>query len=162
MTYTHAEPKDKWGGEHVRHPETGCPLPALSAEVARADDKVRAAFDDGLREVHIELDRVVGSPGKGLGIDCQTVGAVMLARATLHDHPLDQQPAQRASAGETSDSRWALNANGLLSHGCSTAGRERRSQGRLRRASRSLTRLVDCSAVSATSGGTSRVHCGSS
>lgn len=71
------------GGEHIRHPETGCPLPVLSAEVARADDAVRGAFDAGLREVHVELDRVVGSSEKAWALIAQTVGAVMLARATL-------------------------------------------------------------------------------
>ena len=70
-------------GEHIRHPETGCPLPALSAEVARADDTVRAAFDEGLRDVHTELVRVVGSPEKAWALIAQTVGAVMLARAAL-------------------------------------------------------------------------------
>ncbi|MEQ1519471.1 MAG: TetR/AcrR family transcriptional regulator [Usitatibacteraceae bacterium] len=47
--------------QHLRHPELGCPLPALTAEVARADDSVRAAFDEGLREIHAQLTPSAGS-----------------------------------------------------------------------------------------------------
>jgi AcrR family transcriptional regulator len=69
--------------EHVRRPEQGCPLPALAAEVARANDAVRAAFDDGLREVHAELEPIAGSGAKAWALINQSVGAVMLARAAL-------------------------------------------------------------------------------
>jgi AcrR family transcriptional regulator len=69
--------------QHLHHPERGCPLPALAAEVARADDSVRAAFDDGLREVHAQLQGIVGSSAKAWALITQSVGAVMLARAAL-------------------------------------------------------------------------------
>jgi AcrR family transcriptional regulator len=69
--------------QHLRHPERGCPLPALTAEVARADDAVRAAFDDGLRQVHAQLEPIAGSAAKAWALINQSVGAVMLARAAL-------------------------------------------------------------------------------
>ena len=68
---------------HLRHPQQGCPLPGLSAEVARADDAVRAAFDDGLREVHAQLQPIAGSSARAWALINQSVGAVMLARAAL-------------------------------------------------------------------------------
>jgi TetR/AcrR family transcriptional repressor of nem operon len=71
------------GQEHVQRPEQGCPLPVLAAEVARANDAVRTAFDDGLREVHAKLEPIVGSSAKAWALINQSVGAVMLARAVL-------------------------------------------------------------------------------
>jgi len=71
------------GPHHLRHPERGCPLPALTAEVARADDIVRTAFDDGLREVHAALEPIAGSGARAWALIAHSVGAVMLARAAL-------------------------------------------------------------------------------
>ncbi|MCX7164965.1 MAG: TetR/AcrR family transcriptional regulator [Rhodocyclales bacterium] len=69
--------------QHVRHPERGCLLPGLTAEVARADDAVRAAFDGGLREVHKQLEPIAGSSANAWALIARNVGAVMLARAAL-------------------------------------------------------------------------------
>ena len=69
--------------QHLRHPERGCPLPALAAEVARADDAVRIAFDAGLRAVHAQLEPIAGSSAGAWALINQSVGAVMLARAAL-------------------------------------------------------------------------------
>lgn len=66
---------------HVAHPESGCPLPSLSADVARADPAVRAAFERGLLAVHKALKRHVGSADAAWALIAQSVGAVMLARA---------------------------------------------------------------------------------
>ena len=67
---------------HVRSPEAGCPLPGLSAEVARAPDAVRAAFQAGLQQVHAAVaDRVGGDAGLAWALIAQSVGAVLLARA---------------------------------------------------------------------------------
>jgi AcrR family transcriptional regulator len=67
--------------EHVDHPELGCALPSLAADVARADSGVRAAFEDGLRTVHAALKRHAGSDDAAWALIAQSVGAVMLARA---------------------------------------------------------------------------------
>ena len=74
---------------HVRHPEQGCPLPSLTAEVARADDTVRMAYQVGLLDIHQQLQRLAGSSDKAWTLMAQNVGAVMLARA-LTDERLQQ------------------------------------------------------------------------
>jgi TetR/AcrR family transcriptional regulator, transcriptional repressor for nem operon len=68
---------------HVDHPEQGCLLPSLTAEVARADDRVRTAFQSGLQELHATLERLTGSGGRAWALIAQSVGAVMIARAML-------------------------------------------------------------------------------
>ena len=83
--------------QHLRHPERGCPLPALAAEVARADATVRAAFDVGLREVHAQLQPITGSSASAWSLIAQSVGAVMLARAAL-DPSLQQELLESAQA----------------------------------------------------------------
>lgn len=67
--------------EHVEHPELGCALPSLAADVARADPKVREAFEDGLIAVHAALKRHLRSDDAAWALVAQSVGAVMLARA---------------------------------------------------------------------------------
>lgn len=69
--------------QHLSDAERGCPLPALAAEVARADDAVRDAFDAGLREIHAPLATAVGSSAQAWALIAQSVGALMLARAAL-------------------------------------------------------------------------------
>jgi len=67
--------------EHVDHPELGCVLPSLAADVARADAEVRKAFEEGLLAVHSALKRHVRSDEAAWALIAQSVGAVMLARA---------------------------------------------------------------------------------
>ncbi len=67
--------------EHVGHPETGCALPSLAADVARAHSGVRQAFEDGLLAVQAALKRHVISDDAAWALIAQSVGAVMLARA---------------------------------------------------------------------------------
>ncbi|HET9023041.1 MAG TPA: TetR/AcrR family transcriptional regulator [Burkholderiaceae bacterium] len=71
--------------EHVEHPEAGCALPSLAADVARADPEVRKQFEDGLLAVHASLKRHVGSNDAAWSLIAQSVGAVMLARAMQDD-----------------------------------------------------------------------------
>ncbi len=70
---------------HVDHPEQGCPLPSLTAEVARADEPVREAFQAGVQEIHAEVERLTGSSAKAWALIAQTVGAVMIARAMVDE-----------------------------------------------------------------------------
>jgi TetR/AcrR family transcriptional regulator, transcriptional repressor for nem operon len=70
---------------HVDHPELGCPLPSLTAEVARADEEVRDAFQSGVLEVHAALERLSGSGDRAWALIAQSVGAVMIARAVLDE-----------------------------------------------------------------------------
>jgi len=75
--------------QHVDEPGRGCAIPSLTAEVARADDSVRAAFEEGLRDIHAVLTQNLKSDDKAWVLIAQSVGAVMLARAVL-DHATRQ------------------------------------------------------------------------
>lgn len=66
---------------HVEHPRRGCPLPALSAEVARADDTVRETFETRLLQIHEVVRRRCASADEAWTLITQAVGAVTLARA---------------------------------------------------------------------------------
>jgi AcrR family transcriptional regulator len=70
---------------HVKHPESGCPLPSLTSEVARADKSVRAAFESGVLDIHAILERFAASSDRAWALIAQSVGAVMLARAMLNE-----------------------------------------------------------------------------
>jgi hypothetical protein len=86
----------------VQQPERGCPLPALTAEVARADPAVRQAFQEGLLQVHARLQRITGSAQAAWSLIAQNVGAVMLARA------LPDEKLQRRLLAAARRSGWAL------------------------------------------------------
>jgi TetR/AcrR family transcriptional repressor of nem operon len=66
---------------HVEHPEQGCMLPVLTAEVARAGDAVRVEFEAGVNRIHAVLEQITGSRDRAWALLAQIVGAVMLARA---------------------------------------------------------------------------------
>lgn len=75
---------------HRDHPETGCVLPALAADVARSSDEVRAAFTAGLRgylhRLEALLPDVCGADqddreDDALALLSGMVGALLLARA---------------------------------------------------------------------------------
>lgn len=86
------------GRRHRDTPATGCVLPALAADVARAPHEVRAAFTAGLREYLDRLEDLM--PGaddaarrdEALMLLSGMVGALLLARAVdgaeLSDHIL--------------------------------------------------------------------------
>ncbi len=76
--------------QHVRHPEQGCPLPALTPEIARGDDATKAAFQDGLLKIHASLQRLTATFGDAWVLMAQNVGAVMLARA-MPDEKLQRE-----------------------------------------------------------------------
>lgn len=66
---------------HVEHPESGCPLPSLTAEVARASAQVKQVYQEGLLNTHQQVSRLAGSDETAWVLIAQSVGAVMLARA---------------------------------------------------------------------------------
>ncbi len=68
---------------HVEHPEDGCPLPSLAAEIARADEPTREAFETLLVEQRDLLTAILGGETPAWAALAQVVGAVMLARAVL-------------------------------------------------------------------------------
>ena len=76
--------------KHVQNPELGCPLPSLTTEVARADSSVRDAFQQGIQEIHANVEKMTGSTDKAWTLIAQNVGAVMIARA-LTDEKLQRE-----------------------------------------------------------------------
>jgi TetR/AcrR family transcriptional regulator, transcriptional repressor for nem operon len=65
---------------HVNQPGAGCPLPSLASEVARADDVVKEAFEDGIRSIHANVNALTGNADIAWAVMAQNVGAVVLAR----------------------------------------------------------------------------------
>jgi TetR/AcrR family transcriptional regulator, transcriptional repressor for nem operon len=70
---------------HVDDAASGCPVPSLAAEVARASDEVRGAFEVGVLDIKNTLSKLTGSDGAAWTLLAQNVGAVMIARAMLND-----------------------------------------------------------------------------
>lgn len=68
---------------HVADPEQGCPIPALGAEVARADLATRERFETLLLELMSTLQSQVDNPA-AWAILTQAVGGVILARAVAN------------------------------------------------------------------------------
>lgn len=66
---------------HVKHPEAGCVLPSLAAEIARADSTVRELYEKELLKGQEILARRVGSDDLAWAFICQLVGAILMARA---------------------------------------------------------------------------------
>ena len=66
---------------HVEHPEAGCCLPTLTAEIARADEAVREHFEQAVQQMQARLAVLLGDEDRAWSVLSQAVGAVMLARA---------------------------------------------------------------------------------
>lgn len=74
--------------EHLDNVDHGCPLPALTTEVARADPDVKATYAGALTEIIDELETRMPNDGELAPRDrawafmALNVGALMLARGT--------------------------------------------------------------------------------
>jgi TetR/AcrR family transcriptional regulator, transcriptional repressor for nem operon len=66
---------------HVKHPEAGCVLPSLAAEIARADISVKKLYEKELLKGQEILAKRVGSEDLAWAFICQLVGTILLARA---------------------------------------------------------------------------------
>ncbi len=75
---------------HVQQPGDGCPLPSLTAEIGRADGEVKAAFEQGMRTIHANVEALTGDADAAWAVISQNVGAVMLARA-MHSESLQHE-----------------------------------------------------------------------
>ena len=119
--YAAIDPADKAGTgkamnaylslQHVQHPESGCLLPTLTAEVARADPQVRDAFEQGVCGIHAHVEKMTGSSDSAWTLIAQNVGAVMIARA-LSNEKLQRELllALRRSAAQILNSNYRANA----------------------------------------------------
>ncbi|MCC2637565.1 MAG: bacterial regulatory s, tetR family protein [Moraxellaceae bacterium] len=66
---------------HATHPEAGCPIPALGAEIARADTETRDVFETQVRRLHAVFTELLGDGDAAWGVICQAIGGVLVARA---------------------------------------------------------------------------------
>ncbi|HEX8954702.1 MAG TPA: TetR/AcrR family transcriptional regulator [Burkholderiaceae bacterium] len=67
--------------KHVRHPEAGCMLPSLGAEIARADEATRKVFEAELDKGVTMLEEKLGNRDLASAFICQLVGTILIARA---------------------------------------------------------------------------------
>lgn len=65
---------------HALHPEAGCALPTLGAEIARSGPEVRAAVERGVKEIQKSWSSRVGDSDAAWALISQCVGALVLAR----------------------------------------------------------------------------------
>jgi len=66
---------------HALHPESGCALPALGAEIARAEPPVRKGVERSLKKLHkCWSARLDGDPDAAWAVMAQCVGALLMAR----------------------------------------------------------------------------------
>lgn len=66
---------------HVEHPASGCAVPALAPEIARAGTSTQRAFEQGIGELQERFRDLLGDDAKAWSLVSQLVGAVMMARA---------------------------------------------------------------------------------
>lgn len=65
---------------HAEHPESGCVLPTLGPEIARADLQVRSAVERSAKTLHSKWSKHMGDPDAAWALISQCVGAVLLSR----------------------------------------------------------------------------------
>lgn len=70
---------------HIDHPESGCLMPTLAADVARAGEPTRQVFEDRLREAQGDIAGKLGDGTKAWQFLSQIVGAMVLARAVVSE-----------------------------------------------------------------------------
>lgn len=66
---------------HAAHPEKGCPIPSLGAEIARADESTRAHFEELLVQLHGIFAKSSLDTDAAWALMAQAIGGIVLARA---------------------------------------------------------------------------------
>lgn len=70
---------------HIDHPESGCLMPTLAADVARGSQATKQIFEEQLRQAQSEIADRLGDADKAWQFLSQIVGAMVLARAVASD-----------------------------------------------------------------------------
>lgn len=65
---------------HVEHPDSGCALPTLGAEIARAELPVREQAEHWITRLQQAWAAALGDEQQAWAILCQCVGALLVAR----------------------------------------------------------------------------------
>jgi TetR/AcrR family transcriptional repressor of nem operon len=66
---------------HIRHPETGCLLPSLGPEIARADTAVKKIYEVAMLDLQRSWAASLGDGDLAWSVLCQIVGTIVVARA---------------------------------------------------------------------------------
>jgi AcrR family transcriptional regulator len=66
---------------HVQHPDKGCAVPTLGAEVGRADKDAKKIFEDAAKRIHVVWQEKLGDEKLPWAVAAQMIGAILLARA---------------------------------------------------------------------------------
>jgi TetR/AcrR family transcriptional regulator, transcriptional repressor for nem operon len=66
--------------QHAMHPETGCALPTLGPEIARATPAARSEVEKSLKRIQKSWSTHVDNPDAAWAVVAQCVGALLLAR----------------------------------------------------------------------------------
>jgi TetR/AcrR family transcriptional regulator, transcriptional repressor for nem operon len=70
---------------HVTHPGSGCVVPALAAEIARAGETTQKVFEQGIVELKENIRNLVKDDATAWAVIAQLVGAVTVARGLPSD-----------------------------------------------------------------------------
>ncbi|RZI41971.1 TetR/AcrR family transcriptional regulator [Herbaspirillum sp. HC18] len=67
--------------KHVQSPDSGCAVPSLAAEIARADKPTKKTFEDAMKRVHAVWAAQLKDDKAAWAAITQLVGAILIARA---------------------------------------------------------------------------------
>lgn len=70
---------------HVQHPDRGCAVPTLGAEVGRADKSAKKIFEDAAMRIHVVWEEKLGDEKLPWAVAAQMIGSILLARAMASD-----------------------------------------------------------------------------
>jgi TetR/AcrR family transcriptional repressor of nem operon len=77
--------RDYLSSYHATHPETGCVLPTLGPEIARASPEIKARVERALKQLRDRWAERMADDDAGWALLAQCVGALVLARAVASD-----------------------------------------------------------------------------
>ena len=86
--------------QHVAHPETGCPVPSLAAEIARTDTAARQPFEDAMLALHQRFSAVLHDDDQAWALMCQAFGGILVARALATPEARDALLRSLSAAAE--------------------------------------------------------------
>ncbi|AGW93014.1 MULTISPECIES: TetR/AcrR family transcriptional regulator [Cupriavidus] len=75
---------------HALHPESGCALPTLGPEIARAEPAVRASVERSAKKLQASWKERLDDPDAAWALLAQCVGAILLARVVETDRTRQQ------------------------------------------------------------------------
>ncbi|PWB34106.1 TetR family transcriptional regulator [Pseudomonas sp. SDI] len=75
---------------HLRNPESGCAIPALGAEVARAAQPVKEEAEQWLRALQQAWAAILEDPQLAWALLCQCVGALLVARMLAQEQSQEE------------------------------------------------------------------------